>query len=466
MYKDRLVDSCTKMPRIPVRMITNPAQAWATAQQLQKCAKVVGVDCEGVALGRFGQLCTLQLFVISPASITNPSKLSAPKTSSETALQQPCSYLVDALGGQEVMRAFVGLFADKSVIKVLHDSREDAAALRNQFGFEKMHSVFDTQVAHSLLKPDDLHAGFQDALELYSREGERDKIESRTSTDSEPNYLREVKEKMSNDDHLWRRRPLTTELIRYAMHGCHRLRDLFYRQLECAASRSPDDKSFALDEEATRKDFNAKNEDHTVFDHDEQMKSLNINCGHLFRGDVDEKVNQKRERTALSRAEFVDAVIRRSEHHIHYGGMNLEFAKAADAAKIGTHLWGLCCAVTSRGMYFKLNLGRTGICCTPSALGRFRDVRVGDAVRCTVAGVSIGGNFLYLDRYDPDWHYYDRRERPVDTESGQTCFFGRERRHSPSILSPDLDIDPLLMREAEDDDQRNEMAMSINSLAE
>eukprot|EP00392_Amoebophrya_sp_AT5.2_P004631 g4639.t1 len=214
---------------------------------------------------------------------------------------------------------------------------------------------------------------------------------------------RRVKNRMGDDDELWRHRPLGRELIRYAVHGCVRLRALYLRQLRAAEQR--------------------------------------LGVGEPEPGappPVPGSYNEK---------DFASRVKLQTTHFLRYSTMNLHIPRASDAAKIGTVLWALCCARTSHKnfLYWKLNLGRTGVTSTPSALGRFKDVRVGDAVLCVVSGVSIRGEFLYLDKYDHDWAYHEFRERPVDSGSGNIMPFGREPRHQVGLGSDA--VDPLLLRE-------------------
>merc|ERR1712194_661332 len=104
---------------------------------------------------------------------------------------------------------------------------------------------------------------------------------------------------------------------------------------------------------------------------------------------------------------------------------NLDISRPADGAKIGTPLWAHVSAISTTAIYFKLNLGkRFGVVNTPSALRRFlrnpedlaagtSQIRVGDAVRCVVSGVSVTGRYFFLDKYDHDWNYFDFGQRPI-----------------------------------------------------
>ncbi len=55
-------------------------------------------------------------------------------------------YILDALTAQgDVMKSLKALLEDKTVVKVIHDCRQDSAALFYQKGI-KLENVFDTQV--------------------------------------------------------------------------------------------------------------------------------------------------------------------------------------------------------------------------------------------------------------------------------------------------------------------------------
>ncbi|CAD7941929.1 unnamed protein product [Amoebophrya sp. A120] len=509
---------------LKVHLVSTVAQAARAARRIRSMARVIGLDCEGVALGRFGQLCSLQICVLSPREkapahqyedkqIERMQKTGAKVEQDCGAMQElpsaPCSvmetrdrsaaascvrthdeseglveelrkscWLVDALAANgQVVAAFRTLLEDASVVKVVHDCREDAAALRHQHHI-RLRAVYDTQVAHALLHPASTHSGFQEALsflcendhfispsrpdhfgktgnssmdkscrtgatsvlrERETAEGsaamistlpscatqslsvgsdfcaditrpahskvEDEKPDINYGSSTSTSYLQRVKRQMAEDSTLWRRRPLTGELVKYAVHGCHRLRDLYDRQNRALAARRPD-----------------------LFEP--------LELEHNAARAVERKIVSQTEKQCLQYPEF-----------------NLHLSKPSDAAKIGTVLWALCCAQSgshaarNKAVYWKLNLGRTGVTSTPSALGRLQTVAVGDAVLCVVAGVSLSGEFLYLDRYDPDWNYHEFRQRPVDASS-QPVYYGRECRHQTSALFPETAaIDPLLVRD-------------------
>eukprot|EP00397_Hematodinium_sp_SG-2012_P054739 GEMP01066255.1.p1 GENE.GEMP01066255.1~~GEMP01066255.1.p1 ORF type:complete len:334 (+),score=86.87 GEMP01066255.1:110-1111(+) len=301
----------------------------------------VALDTEGVRLGRFGRLCVLQLRTPSQA------------------------YLCDALK-DGVLDALKPVLQSSETLKVMHDCREDSAALYAQYGI-MLNEVYDTQIAHRLLRPTEANVSFAHLAEHYLGE-------------KEPDYCVAIKREMGEGE-MWRQRPLSTDAVRYAVRGVHHLL-------------------------ALREVFNKTNP--------------------VDAGDV----------------------VSRSAHHTAYARLNLEIQQPKDAAKIGTQLWGMAAARKDEALYFKLNLGRTGVACTPSALSRFKDIEVGDTVRCVVSGVSHDGSFLYLDRYDHDWDFHEFNKRP---KPAGTFDLGREVRHQTSALDTE-GLDPLLLRVSDDYD--------------
>lgn len=87
---------------------------------------VIGVDCEGVGLSRWGRLCVLQI------------------SAGDTV------FVCDALRSG-VIHSLRPVLEANHIKKVLHDCREDSAALWEQFSI-KLGGVYDTQAAHLVRK--------------------------------------------------------------------------------------------------------------------------------------------------------------------------------------------------------------------------------------------------------------------------------------------------------------------------
>lgn len=96
-----------------------------------RLSKSLAVDCEGERLGRNGRLTLVQI-------------------ASEQAV-----FLFDvvAFGGSErevLISTLKALLESQSIVKILHDCRQDAAALHYQLGIT-LQNVLDTQVAYAMI---------------------------------------------------------------------------------------------------------------------------------------------------------------------------------------------------------------------------------------------------------------------------------------------------------------------------
>lgn len=325
-------------------------------------------DCEGVRLGRFGRICLLQL--------------GAPGGR---------FFLLDALR-PGVVEAVAPLLESRDVGKVIHDCREDSAALFHQHGV-LLRAIFDTQAVHALLE--------KLAGRVPHQVSGRELLSVFLAVEDPPELV-PMKGLMHSDEQLWARRPLSSLLVRYALHGVVHMRRLRRALLASAPAPAPAGASGTIEELA---------------------------------------------------AEASDQAVR-------YCFLNEGFSSAASMAKIGTRLWAMLAARTPSGLVFKLNAGRVGQATTPSAMARFDEVQLGDLVFCCVSGVSIDGAYIYLDRYDHDWDYFDYQLRalpPREPEDnlnleGLLGGYRREHRHQTAIHNPgswdDLEdnIDPLLVR--------------------
>lgn len=322
------------------------------APEVSRAACAVALDCEGVRLGRFGRLCLMQL-----------------------AAPGGRYYMLDALR-PGVAEGLAPLLESRRVVKVMHDCREDSAALFHQHGV-LLRAVLDTQAVSIVLQRLAGRPPHQVSMSELMR--------TRLGVEEDPG-VGDVKFAMTRDDRLWAKRPLSSQLVRYALNGVTHLLPLRIAML------------------------------------DEVEAS-----GRRSRGPTGEVVN------ACRRA-------------VDYCFMNQDFEAAKDMAKIGTQLWAQVTARTDTGVYCKLNAGRVGLVSTPSALARFEDVQLGDMVLCCVSGLSLDGGYLYLDRYDHDWDYYDHQKRP--TGEPEVGVYGREHRHAPSLFVDPVHsgVDPLLVR--------------------
>ncbi|KAK9280906.1 hypothetical protein L1049_003797 [Liquidambar formosana] len=148
---------------------------------------IIGFDCEGVDLCRYGTLCIMQLAF--PDAI----------------------YLVDVIqGGEELMKACKPALESSYVTKVIHDCKRDSEALYFQFGI-KLHNVVDTQIAYSLIE------------EQHGRTRSSDDYISFVALLADPRYCgisyvekKEVRVLLRQDPKFWTYRPLSELMVRAA----------------------------------------------------------------------------------------------------------------------------------------------------------------------------------------------------------------------------------------------------------
>eukprot|EP00927_Polykrikos_kofoidii_P043792 TRINITY_DN37893_c0_g1_i1.p1 TRINITY_DN37893_c0_g1~~TRINITY_DN37893_c0_g1_i1.p1 ORF type:complete len:398 (-),score=49.81 TRINITY_DN37893_c0_g1_i1:78-1271(-) len=143
-------------------------------------ARLVAVDCEGVALGRWGRLCLCQ--------VATPEKV----------------YLFDALR-TGVMDVLAPALASAGVVKVMHDCREDASALLSQFNVG-LENVFDTQVAHIMLLKHQDTRPYQISL--------NELLKGTLQLENEQQV--HLGSRMRDDPNIWFYRPIHEDLTTYA----------------------------------------------------------------------------------------------------------------------------------------------------------------------------------------------------------------------------------------------------------
>jgi len=155
---------------------------------MKKTNAAISFDCEGINLGVKGQLTLFQIGLSSGQAfifdlITCPS-------------------LVTAGGLQKLLES-------ESVIKVIHDCRNDSVNLYNQFGIT-LRNVFDTQAAHAVLQLQ------QTGKPVYKVKN----ISLNALCELYEAPVNPVKEQLKNvyrrDQKYWARRPVTREMMTFA----------------------------------------------------------------------------------------------------------------------------------------------------------------------------------------------------------------------------------------------------------
>lgn len=170
--------------------------------------RLLGLDCEGVALGRWGRCCLIQ--------VATPERV----------------YLFDTLR-RGVGEAIRPVLDSSSITKIMHDCREDASALLSQFD-STLVGVFDTQVAHTMLLERECARPFQISL--------NELLKNKLAMENEQQV--EAGKRMREDPNIWFYRPLQQELVAYAAQDAMYL-PLLHRQL-CEALEDPSGSSVMM----------------------------------------------------------------------------------------------------------------------------------------------------------------------------------------------------------------------------
>lgn len=188
------------------------------------CAGVVFVDCEGVNLGRAGQLCLVQVSTVAREAFLF-----------DVAQPAACARAMDA-GLRELLES-------RQVVKVFHDARSDSDALWH-CARVRLTNVFDTQLAHAVITRQLHSAGGGRPCDRRGAPLFRSAPIPAALSRLIARYLpagsaHESKEAMhalmDSDRELWARRPLSPDALRYASTDVLLLLPL-YRKLHALLS--------------------------------------------------------------------------------------------------------------------------------------------------------------------------------------------------------------------------------------
>ncbi|CAG0924315.1 unnamed protein product [Notodromas monacha] len=172
-----------------LRLIANVKECKALLEDLTSRPKrIYGVDSEGVNLGPNGPMTLLMI-----------SSMEGEVFAFDVMV---CRDLVTEGGLQQFLE-------DESIIKVMHDCRNDSAAFSSQFGI-RLRNVFDTQSAHAVLHHKQTgrpvykvkSLGLSTLCQLYNAPGNPKKDQ--------------MKSIYKKDQRYWARRPLTDDMLAYA----------------------------------------------------------------------------------------------------------------------------------------------------------------------------------------------------------------------------------------------------------
>ncbi|KAM7480512.1 hypothetical protein LguiA_028725 [Lonicera macranthoides] len=216
MYCGKYPDCDAFISPVPVHIVTDASQLpldflYPSAER----QLIVGFDCEGADLCRYGTLCIMQL------AFSN------------------AIYLVDAiLGGKKLMKACKPGLESSYITKVIHDCKRDSEALYFQFGI-KLHNVVDTQIAYYLIE------------KQYGRRRLPGDYISFVKLLADSRYCgayyiyrisyvekKEVRILLREDPNFWTYRPLSERMVRAAADDVRYLPYIYHKMMERLSERS------------------------------------------------------------------------------------------------------------------------------------------------------------------------------------------------------------------------------------
>ncbi|XP_020579891.1 uncharacterized protein LOC110024327 [Phalaenopsis equestris] len=189
---------------IPIHIVTHASQLPLEFLNASADSQlVVGFDCEGIDLCRYGGLCLMQIAFTDAI------------------------YLVDTIeGGDALVRACKSALESSYITKVIHDCKRDSEALYFQYGI-KLHNVVDTQIAYSLIEEQE---GNKAAMDDYI---------SFVNLLADPRYCgvtydekEEVRGLLRKDPNFWTYRPMSDQMIRTAADDVRFLLHIFHKMMD------------------------------------------------------------------------------------------------------------------------------------------------------------------------------------------------------------------------------------------
>lgn len=172
------------------QIIEDLSQCRVVTADILNSHKVIALDCEGVSLGAAGRLTLVQI-----------------------GLANGQVYIFDIIKDPSVVNdgGLKDILESESIIKVIHDSKNDVANLYTEYGVKITH-IFDTRVAHYLIVNQAISPkriprqlppiGFNELCSKYGANLNVQKDEMKNVYKCNPNY--------------WMTRPLTKDMVAYA----------------------------------------------------------------------------------------------------------------------------------------------------------------------------------------------------------------------------------------------------------
>ncbi|SCM04707.1 3'-5' exonuclease, putative [Plasmodium chabaudi adami] len=289
--------------------------------------KIIGLDIEGYKIGRNGtvsiiQVCAKDIYIFDLYKCDN-------------------SYLF--------VKYLKELFENKNIIKVAHDCREDCSILFNQYNIN-LNNIFDTQIAYNLIlkksKKELYQISYDDLLYKCLFLNNNHKI-----------YFHKI---ISLDNKIYLKRPISKELIHYAVQDVLYLKPLMLNLV--GTLRNIEN----VPREDNESDENGTNEN---YDQSGKHSKLNLDLCKDTQQIVEENNN----------FHLINYVIEKSQKYIDYQYLNSHIKNEKHLQK-GMIIEGMIVSCNNTNLYVKLNLSKRGV------IKKFMDntYEIGDIVKCVI----------------------------------------------------------------------------------
>ncbi|CRG98821.1 3'-5' exonuclease, putative [Plasmodium relictum] len=291
-------------------------------KNLNEKINFIGLDVEGYKIGKNGivsiiQICTEDIYIFDLYRCDN-------------------TYLF--------IMYLKELLENEKIIKITHDCREDCSILYNQYNIN-LNNIFDTQVAYNLFLK-------KKKKELYQISYDDLLFKCLLLNNNQKIYFHKI---ISLDKKIYLKRPISKELIQYAIQDVLYLKSLMLILI---------DKLSNIDEK-----------NNTFSDLNTEKKNVNNLDTHKI--------------------DLIKYVIKNSQKYINYQFLNSHIKNEKKLQK-GMLIDGMIVSCNNLKIYVKLNLSKNGV--ITNYLNH--KYEIGDIVKCIILGFS-GNNYINLGFSNP-----------------------------------------------------------------
>lgn len=204
-----VLDLCTLRPK----MIVSNTECHELIKHIFEHRYAVAFDLEGFNLGGSGEVTLVKLGIISEEQ----QQQQPPET--------PKIYIIDVFLNRNLIEAGLReLFESEMILKVGHDVRTNSAALYKNYNIT-LKNVFDTQIAHLILQQQSTGRPAYKPNKYIS-------LAAISLRYGGPNLNPKMRERLhriyKKDNKYWQRRPLTEEMLQFAVPEVYALLSAVY----------------------------------------------------------------------------------------------------------------------------------------------------------------------------------------------------------------------------------------------